>query len=977
MTLSNVAVPAALNRLPRPSRRAVVTSGWWILAVVGAKLVAAVLDATHVAHVSTPLPAVLLGAIIGLTYGLLAVGLVLVYRSNRIINFAHGQIGAFGSAFFGLAVVRWHVPYWIGLPFALMIGGGVGMAAEAGVVRRLRKAPRLMSIVATLGVGEFLVLFSEVINGSASAGSSYPQPPFIPSFNLGPLFVNRAYAGILVVAPIVVLALAIFLRRSAFGLGIRSAADNPEAARMAGISVARMSGLAWFIAGALSTVTAVLTAPTSGFRAGDSFGPALLLRAMTAAVVARMTSLPQALFAGIALGVVEQLLLFNYPNGGLVEAALFVIITTALLLQRHRGGRDEEKGSWAAVQALSPMPAALARLPFVRSLRYWVGGTLLLAAAGLPLLTSNTMASRLTSIVCIVIVGLSVGLLTGLAGQLTLGMFAVAGVGGVICYQVSSRTGDFPLAFLYAGLGAAVVSMLLGLPALRIRGLMLTVTTLSFALAAPEWLFPQSWMLGAGRDPGRPVVFGHPLTNAKDYYWFSLAIFVVALVICLNVRRSGFARLLIAIRDNEDNARAFTVRAGWVKIQAYVLAGFVAGLGGAAFTHSLSLVSFSNFRAPTSVDVVVIAVIGGISVLSGPVLGALYVLGVPLLPLDSAGLAATNFGALLLILWKPAGVIQLVEPLRTRLFAWLAARHGIDLSEPTEAQAGVAVPGPRDARTLERYSPPENHVVGSVLLEVDGLHRAFGGIKAVDGISFQVRAGETVGLIGPNGAGKTTAFELISGFTRPEAGHVLLEHRDITRLSPEERGRLGLIRSFQDAALFSTLTVLDCVQLALHRTAPTSFASALTGVSFASARKERDARDLVHFFGLDPYRDKQVQALSTGTRRITEIACLVALQPRLLLLDEPSSGVAQRETEALGLLLEELKRQLGVTLLVIEHDIPLIMGISDRIIAMADGVVIAAGSPEDVRAAPAVVEAYLGGSLTAIERSGEVIGAAR
>ncbi len=229
--------------------------------------------------------------------------------------------------------------------------------------------------------------------------------------------------------------------------------------------------------------------------------------------------------------------------------------------------------------------------------------------------------------------------------------------------------------------------------------------------------------------------------------------------------------------------------------------------------------------------------------------------------------------------------------------------------------------------------------------------------------------GETLGLIGPNGAGKTTTFELLAGFTGADEGVVRYAGRDVTSSGPEARGRMGLIRSFQDAALFPTLTVLECVQLALERVDPTRLVPSLLGLKGQEKRKLARAEELVAWMGLERYRGSQIQELSTGTRRITEIACLVALEPQLLLLDEPSSGVAQKETEALGALLVKLKAELGLTLIIIEHDIPLIMGLSDRIICMADGEVIAAGSPAHVRHDPAVVEAYLGGSVTAIERS--------
>ena len=921
-----------------------------------------------------PLPSVVLGAIIGMTYGLLAVGLVLVYRTNRIINFAHGEIGAFGAALFGTAVLRWHIPYYLALPLAFAAAGGMAALAEVAVVRRLRNAPRLMSIVATLGVGQFLLFFSAAFNPTSSAGFTYPSPPGLPEFMLGALRLTRAYMGMLILGPLVVLALAVFLRRSRFGLGIRAASANPEAARMAGIFAGRMSSLAWALAGMVSAFTAILVLPSRGFTAGESFGPSLLLRALAGAVIARMTSLPQALAAGIGIGVIEQLLLWNYPRAGFVEVALFALIVIALLVQRGVGTREEEKGSWAAVQGWRPLPESIARLREVRIFGWAVGLGALVIAALLPIAISNSNAVILTGIMGFAIVGVSVGVITGLGGQLSLGQFAIASIGAVISYQVSRRIGAYPLALLYAGLGAAGVSLLIGIPALRIKGLLLTVTTLGFTLVTAGWVLQQPWALGDGVDPGRPIVFGTPLDTGKRYYYFVLVVLVIMMALARNVRRSGLGRLLVAVRDNEDNARAFTVPARLIKLQGFLIAGFIAGVGGAAYGHMLSRIGTSAFPIGTSIDVVAMTVIGGMSLLAGPLIGAFYIIGIPaFLPLDSAGLAAQKLGWLILILYLPGGIAQGIEPLRTRYARWAARRNGIDMAaaeasesgdEQTEGAIDTASGLPAVAAPARRLRP-----AGSVLLEGIDLRKRFGGVAAVNGVSLEVRAGEIVGLIGPNGAGKTTTFELLGGFTRPDSGRVIFDGEDISELGPEERGRRGLIRSFQDAALFPTLTVLDAARLSFERVAPTSFFTSVLGLPAAERKKDRMARELIGAMGLDSYRNKQIQELSTGTRRITEIACLIALQPTLLLLDEPSSGIAQRETEALGRLLQQIKDELDLTMLIIEHDIPLIMGLSDNIVAMDAGSVIAAGTPDVVRTDPAVVEAYLGGSVTAIERS--------
>jgi ABC-type branched-subunit amino acid transport system ATPase component/ABC-type branched-subunit amino acid transport system permease subunit len=939
-------------------------TGVGVVVLVIAKIVLAVLDAHQVVQASTPFPVILLGTIVGMTYGLLAVGLVLIYRTNRIINFAHGQIGAFASAFFGLAAVQWHIPYWVAFPIALGVGAGVGSASEAGVIRRLRNAPRLMSVVATLGVGELLVIMAGVINSTASAGSIYPQPSGLPVFNVGPLRITHAYFGMLLLSPVFVIAIAVFLKFSRFGLAIRAAAANPEAARMSGIFASRMSSLAWAIAGALSAFTAILTAPTQGFTTADSFGPALLLRAMTAAVVARMSSLPLAMAGGIGLGIVEQLLLWNYPRSGLVEVTLFVIILGVLLLQRQRGGREEERGSWAAVQALRALPKKIAELPEIRSMGPVLGVGFVAILAVLPLFITNSLSVSFTGIIGFSMVGLSIGVLTGLGGQLTLGQFAVGAMGAVVSYQVSTHTGNFPLALLCAGIAAGVASVVIGLPALRVRGLMLTVTTLGFALAAPAWLFGQPWIFGTGVDPGQPVFFGRALSTGHSYYYFALTMLIIAFVIAWNIRRGGFGRLLVAIRDNEDSARAFTVRASKVKLEGYLAAGFIAGLGGAVYAHALASIGVSTFPATASVDVVVMTVLGGVGALVGPILGAIWVLGLPLINLQSLALAATTFGALLVILWRPGGLIQLVDPLRIRIVKAIARRRGIDpeplfAGEEDEADVRAVTARSITVGTTER----ERIVCRGPILEAADLTKRYGGILAVNDISLSVESGEVVGLIGPNGAGKTTAFELLSGFVRPDNGRVMFAGQDISRAGPEERAHRGLIRSFQDAALFPTMTVEETVMLALERVQPTRFLASAVGFRFSEKRKEPRARELVSAMGLDRYRDKQIQELSTGTRRITELTCMIALEPVCLLLDEPSSGIAQRETEALGGLLHELRDQLDLTLFVIEHDIPLIMGLADRIIAMDSGSIIAVGTPDEIGTNPKVVEAYLGGKI--------------
>ena len=934
---------------------------------------------TAVAALGLDLPpvALVVGVTAGVTYGLLGIGVILVYRSNRIVNFAHGEMGAFAAAMLTVFTARFGLPYWVAFVLALLLGASAGLFAELLVVRRLRQAPKVMSVVATLGVGQFLLGLAAALS-TVSTGLTFPKPPGLPEFRVNGIPVGSASVAMLLLAPVLVVAITLFLRKSRVGVGMRAAAANPDAAWMAAISPNRMSALAWAMAGAVSAFTAVLVAPRLGLTTGAAFGPSLLVRALAVAVVAGMTRIPVALGAGVVLGVLESVLQWNSSGVGVVDLSLFLVVLAALALRRDEsGGREREKGSWAAVTGLRPLPAAVRAVPAVRRMGVVTAVVAFGIAILLPLVVSHSASTTLTVVIAYSVVGLSLGIVTGLGGQLSLGQFALAAVGATVSYHVAFRTGNYGLSLLYAGLAAGAASLFIGLPALRTRGMFLAVTTLAFAVMVPAWLLEQQWMLGGGVDPGRPIVAGVALDDGKRYYVFALAVFALVLLVARNVWQGGFGRLLRAVRDNEDNARAFTVRAGLVKVQGFVLAGFLAGVGGALFGHALSRVTPGAFLTAESVSAAVLAVVGGLGVLVGPVLGALYVVGVPaFLPLDAAGLAATHLGALVLILYLPGGLVQLAQPVRDRLALWLARRHGVDTSVDawTAPRADDAAPTVQLHRLRRRRTA--DHAVrpprppGTPLLTAVGLTKRFGGVAAVDDVSLAVAPGEIVGLIGPNGAGKTTLFELLVGFTRPDGGRVLFDGVDVSAHGPENRARAGLIRSFQDAALFPTMTVRETLMVAMERSCPTTLLESVLG----SKRRERvrmaEADELLGFMGLDAYRDRTIRELSTGTRRITELACMIALGPTLLLLDEPAAGIAQRETEALGVLLRELQRALGVTLVVIEHDIPMIMGMSDRIIAMEAGRVIAEGAPEVVRHDRRVVEAYLGGSIEAIERSG-------
>ncbi|MFB9831690.1 ABC transporter permease subunit [Actinoallomurus acaciae] len=916
------------------------------------------------------------GAINGLTYGALAIGLILAYRSSRIINFAQGSLGTVAAAAVGMSVVKWHLPYWLVFPLGFAIGALSGMLVEVVAVRRLRKAPPTMSIVATLGMAAFLTALSQAINTKITTGSLYPQPAGIPGFSLGSLVVTPAYSVQLVGTPILVIGIALLLRHTRYGIAIRASADNPQAAVLAGVSPGRMAWIAWGIAGVLAAYAAILQFPSQGFVGigPSSLGTGLLLRALLPAVVARMNNLPLALGTGVALGVVESVVLWNGHEGGQVELLVFLVMLVVLLAySRQRSGREREQGSWLAVRAWPPLPEPVARLWGVRNLGRILAGVLVAALAAGGLWLTNNVAATMTAILAFSLIGMSVYVTSGLIGQLSLGQFALAGLGALLSYRLILLGLDFSLAFLAAAVGSGIASVALAFTSLRIRGLMLTAVTLSVAVMSQSWLFHQPWAFGPGRPTGRPIYFGHVLDTGRAYYLFAVPVFLLGLWLTVNVAGSGLGRAFVALRDNEDAARAFAIRATRRKMQAMAVSGVLAGLGGALYGHAQFRVGADTFPADTGITVVAIAAIGGITIATGSLLGALYIIGLPaLVDMGAAGLAASTFGWLVLVLYFPGGLAQLVRPVRERLIGLVVRLHGADRpSDDDEPGESERVPHPAMLTGADRSERPSADA--PVVLSVTGVSKNFAGLKALDQVTFDVHEGEILGLIGPNGAGKTTLFETIGGFVAPTAGSVLLDGTDVTAWSPERRAAGGLVRSFQDARMFPTMTVQEVTALAVRRESP---ANAL-GSAFAwpaarrSDRRSRErALELLDQMGLTRYRNTAVGALSTGTRRIVELTCVVAMSPKVILLDEPSAGLAQRESEALGRLILGMRSTLDASVLVIEHDIPLILAISDRVLAMHLGHPIAVGAPQEVCDHPDVVAGYLGGDPTAIARSG-------
>ncbi|MCY4492462.1 MAG: branched-chain amino acid ABC transporter permease/ATP-binding protein [Acidimicrobiaceae bacterium] len=909
-------------------------------------------------------PLLLLGSIFGIGYALLGIGLVLAYRSSGFINFAHGSIGLVAASMMSVVVNDYGVPYWLGFSGALIVAALLAAGVESFVVRKLSAAPKVLSMVATLGAAQALLLLALSFSKGGLGGGSFPQPPFFPEFDLT-VYVSPSSTALLCLSPLVVAGLYVFLQRSRYGLAIRGAAANPDSATLAGADPRHMAMLSWALAGAIAAFAAMLIIGNQSTVTADALGPDFIVRGLAVAALARFANLPAALVSGVGIGIVEQVMASNPDATGWFEGALFVLILVGVALQVRSVREQPER--WSSLAPNRRLPDAYRGVWLIRNLAWVTGAVGVAVALVVPLLISNRSAFVLSTIVAFATIGISVSFLTGLAGQLSLGQVAFAAIGAVVGVRVATETGSLILGLLCGGVTAALVSAAVGLPALRVQGLLLAIATLAFALATFSWLLRQDWAFGVGLS-SRPVsALGIDLGTSRRFYFAALLTFVMVLAIAHVLRRSSFGRSLIAVRDNAPAARVLQIAPRRLLLAAYGFSGFVAGIGGVVLAMSNTFVSRSIFTPSDSINVVSLAVIGGLSELTGPLLGAAYLIGIrEFFDLELSALAGLNAAWLILILEQPRGLHGLLSTTRSNFIDQIARLHGIApvaaRTEPSDIESGS---------TAVTVTPADHdRPAADAMLEVRAISKRFGDLVAVDDVSLQVRAGETLGLIGPNGAGKTTLFELVSGFLRPDAGTVVFAGADITGLPPEARSRAGLVRSFQNASLFPTMTARDIIFLANKRAAGHSF---VVGGSAAERRIEDETAETLAMFGLGGLAEVPVSLLSTGTRRLVELAANVALRPRLLLMDEPSAGIAQAETEALGAVIAQIRDAYEMTLVVIEHDMPLLSSVCDRLVAMETGSVIAQGTPSEVQADPAVVRSYLGGDLTAIARSGPAV----
>ena len=644
-----------------------------------------------------PRGALFRGFCIGTLYGLIGVGLVLIYRTNRIINFAAAGLGAVPGIAAALLIAMEGWSWYVAFPLCLVAGALLGGLTDIVVIRRFRQSPRLILTVATIGISQIMAYLAFRVAFAINTTGRNPslETPFSSTtFFMGNEKLSADYLFAVGAVVVSVTALALFLRYTRMGIALRASAENADRASLLGIPVKTVQTVSWVMAGAIGALVIFLRASVIGIPGDGSLGPTVLLFALTAAVIGRMDRIPTTLVAGIAIGILSDAVAAKTGSDSATAPVLLGVVLVALLLQKGVIARALDTGvsTWQTLKEFRPIPPELTRVKEVVWFRTALG--LLLAAflLAFPYIVGPSRYGFAQICVISGIVAVSLVILTGWAGQISLGHFGIVGVGAVTAGKlVADHDVDFFVALAASIVAGAIVAVLVGLPALRIQGLYLAVTTLTFAAAMQLYFLQPNFSVGrrilpeAGGRVRTPVLFerivlSDDLGPTRAYYYLCLFFLGLAVLMARAYRRNRAGRAVLAVRENQRAASSYSVSPAMTKLGAFAVSGGLAALAGALYAYQSGAVDASTYGVDASLRIFVSTVIGGLTSIPGAVLGTIALESIRFFGEDqirNISLLVTGPGLLVVLLFLPGGFAEGAYRVRDRFLRWVAARHDI------------------------------------------------------------------------------------------------------------------------------------------------------------------------------------------------------------------------------------------------------------------------------------------------------------
>ena len=604
------------------------------------------------------------GGVLGLLDGMLALGMALIYRANRVVNFAQADLGAVPTAFAAAFILFWGWPYLIGLGAGLALAVVAGVVVEMAIIRRFQHAPRLVLTVATLGITQLLVLLGILVPRwwGRNLASERISPPVDWKLTIDGFILNANDLIALIVAPVTMAGVALFLARSRTGLAIRASSERSDRAAMLGIPVSRINTVVWAVAAVLAYLALFLKSGITGVPLGSAVGLPTMLQALAALVIGRFERLPTIACMAIALGILRAGVLWNADTPFLAYPIMAAVMFAVLLVQRTGSTRREQDttSSWRGAEEVRPLSAVARADAWVSTIRWTLLALVAMTIVLFPVVLGVDYVIKGTALLIFAIIGMSLVVLTGWAGQLSLGQMGIVGVGAAVSATLTSRWDvDLTLGLLAGAAAGAVAAFAVGVPALRLRGLYLAVTTFAFGLSVEYWLLNDRFF---GWFPSerfeRPPLFGRiDVSTPTRFYAYTVVILVIVGVSLRSIRRSRTGRAIVAMRENERAAQSYAVTPARTKLTAFVISGAVAGVGGALYTHLNQSFVVTSYGTEASFTVFTSAVIGGLGSLGGALLGALYLRGTQwFITSGEWQLLSSGVGVLFVLLVLPGGL---------------------------------------------------------------------------------------------------------------------------------------------------------------------------------------------------------------------------------------------------------------------------------------------------------------------------------